>query len=215
QEGRMKAPPSLWRPEDGIGVLEEVLSRGGIIAFPTESSYAYGVDPRNPEGVERVYVAKGRPASKALPVVVASVGDLECLGVAPALEAIAQLARIWPAPLTAVLPTTEDLPAAAGTGGIAVRIPAHAGLRRLLTELGPLTATSANPSGEEPALTAQQARAYLEGEDAVIVDGPALPGGPASTLIRWDGGAWQVLREGAFPPVELKRLLVLRKEACP
>lgn len=202
----MKASTLLWRPGEPIEPLRELIARGGILAFPTESSYGYGADPRNPEGVERVYRLKGRASGKALPVVIAGIEDLECLGLDPRLKAVEQLARVWPASLTAVLPLARDLPAAAGTGGLAVRVPAHAGLRGLLRELGPLTATSANASGQAPALTAAQAARHLAGWDARVVDGPRLLGGPPSTLIRWEGTGWKVLREGAFPSAELRRL---------
>ena len=112
----------------------------------------------------------------------------------------------WPAALTAILPTAADLPAAAGSGSLAVRIPAHEGLRRLLRELGPLTATSANPSGAPPALTVGEVLSHLEGWDAAVVESPPLPGGPPSTLIRWEGRHWEVLREGALPATALDQL---------
>ncbi len=196
----------LWRPGESVEPLRSVLSRGGVVAFPTESSYGYGVDPRNPVGVNTVYRLKGRPGDKALPVVVASVEDLECLGIDPRLKVLEPLGRVWPAAITAVLPTSMDVPAAAGTGSLAVRIPAHEGLRQLLREVGPLTATSANPTGSMPALTVTDLLPYLEGQDALIVESSPLPGGLPSTLIRWDGLRWEVLREGAYPVSALDQL---------
>lgn len=202
-------PAPLWRWGDPFAALAERLARGGMLAIPTESSYGLAVDPRNPEAVARVYGVKGRDAGKPLPVVAAGVEQLALLGidredrdVATALE---HLARIWPAPLTAVLPVTRPLPASAGAGTLAVRVPAHEGLRRLLGELGtPLTATSANPAGEAPVLDPLTVADLLAGEDAAVVDGGRLPGGPPSTLVVWrpgPGGAgrFEVLRAGAFP----------------
>lgn len=202
----MSGGPFLWHPGESVAPLADVLSRGGIVAFPTESSYGYGVDPRNPRGVEEVYRVKGRAGDKALPVVIPDLDALECLGVDSRLKAVELLSRIWPAPLTAILPTALDVPAAAGSGSLAVRIPAHEGLRSWLRELGPLTATSANPSGRPPALTRGEVESFLAGRDAGIIESPPLPGGAPSTLIRFEGDGWEVLREGAFPLSELDRL---------
>jgi L-threonylcarbamoyladenylate synthase len=120
------------------------------------------------------------------------------------------LDQIWPAPLTAILPIVSiegrPLPAAAGLPELAVRVPAHAGLRTLLSELGGgLTATSANPSGGAPATTPEAAAALLAGEDGALVDGGTLPGGPPSTIVRWTPGGLEVVRAGSFPVDRLKK----------
>ncbi len=92
-------------------------------------------------------------------------------------------------------------------------MPAHEGLRRLLAALGtPLTATSANPAGGVPVVDPEAAAALLAGEDAAVVDGGRLPGGPPSTLVVWRpgagaaGGRFEVLRAGAFPAERLRDL---------
>jgi tRNA A37 threonylcarbamoyladenosine synthetase subunit TsaC/SUA5/YrdC len=91
---------------------------------------------------------------------------------------------------------------------IAVRVPGHDGLRRLLGELGHgLTATSANPSGGEPVLDPAGAAELLAGEDAVVVDGGFLPGGPPSTLVAIEEGGPVVLRTGRFPVDRLREAL--------
>jgi L-threonylcarbamoyladenylate synthase len=217
-------PARRWRPGEPLAPLAEIVARGGVLAIPTESSYGLAVDPRNPEGVARVYRVKAREAGKPLPVVVAGVEQLALLGVDPdepeTAAALAVLTRVWPAPLTAVLPLSRPgprpLPAAAGGATVAVRVPAHEPLRRLLEALGtPLTATSANPAGEPPVLEPEAAAALLAGEDAAVVDGGSLPGGPPSTLVVWrsaggrtdgDGGGFDVLRAGAFPAGRLRDL---------
>lgn len=203
---------AVWRFGEPVEPLAAVVARGGVLAIPTESSYGLAVDPWNPEGVARVYRIKQRGAGQPLPVVVADAGQLAGLGIdadAPILgassgSALRLLGRLWPAPLTAVLPVARPLPASAGRPSLAVRVPAHEGLRRLLAALGPLTATSANPSGGPPALDPGAAAALLAGEDAVVIDGGRLPGGPPSTVVapRPDGG-WEVLRAGAFPAERL------------
>ncbi len=196
-----------WRWGDSTAPLRASLDRGEIVAFPTESSYAFGVDPHSEKGVESLYELKGRPRDKAMPVVIADIDDLARLGVAIDLPILAlalqRLADLWPAALTAVLPLSgrpqEQVAAAAGLGTLAVRVPAHENLRVLLREVGPLTATSANSSGDRPALSADEVEAVVarSGKPIWIVDAGTLPGGPPSTIVAFDeGGVIRVLREG-------------------
>jgi L-threonylcarbamoyladenylate synthase len=192
-------PIPVWRFGDPVEPLRALLARGGVLAVPTESSYALGVDPRNRTGVETVYRIKEREAGKALPVVVADRGQLTDLGIDPDLPILEALLACWPGPLTVVLPLVAD------AGTVAVRIPGHEGLRRLLAELGHgLTATSANRSGGEPIVDLLDLPALLAGEDAVIVDAGTLPGGPPSTLVAIEGGAPVVLRTGSYPVERLR-----------
>jgi L-threonylcarbamoyladenylate synthase len=204
--------PLLWRFGEPVGPLAEILDRGGVLAVPTESSYGLAADPRSAEGIGTVFRLKGRDAGKALPLVAADLKQIAALGADPDGPELARLARvagrIWPGPLTVVLPVSGELPAAAPDGTVAVRIPAHAGLRTLLAELGrPLTATSANRSGEPPVLDPEVAARLLAGADAAVVDGGRLPGGPPSTVVRLVPGGVEVLREGAVPAAEARRLL--------
>jgi len=190
----------VFRFGDPVGPLRDLLRRGGVLAIPTESSYGLGVDPRNPAGVEAVYRIKGREAGKALPVVIAGRGQLAALGVDPNLDIVERLLALWPAALTAVLPIERPLPASAGERTLAVRVPDHPALRELLAALGTgLTATSANRSGDEPVLDPAAAAELLAGEDAVVVDGGVLPGGPPSTLVAIEEDGPKVLRTGKFP----------------
>jgi L-threonylcarbamoyladenylate synthase len=202
----------LWRPGDPIEPLRALLARGGVLAIPTESSYGLGADPRNPEGVEAIYRIKGRERGKPLPVVVADLSQLWDLGIDPGLPILDALVACWPAPLTAVLPIARSLPAAAGERSLAVRIPAHDGLRRLLAELGHgLTATSANRSGDAPIRDPQGAAELLAGldleMDSAVVDGGILPGGPPSTLVAIEASGPVVLRTGIFPVERLRERL--------
>ena len=107
----------------------------------------------------------------------------------------------WPAPLSLLLPLADDLPASAGTGRLAVRIPAHDQLRLLLADLGSsMTATSMNRSGEEPLLDPHEVARLLASEPGSwLVDGGMLPGGKPSTLVGVREGRLEVLRAGAFP----------------
>ncbi len=194
----------VWRPGDPVEPLRDLLRRGGVLAIPTESSYGLGADPRNRKGVEAIYRIKGREPRKALPVVVADLGQLADLGIDPDLSILKPLSACWPGPLTVVLPIAlaagATLPAAAGEPTLAVRIPGHEGLRSLLAEIGHgLTATSANASGSDPILDPARLAELLAGEEAVVVDGGVLPGGPPSTLAAIEETGLVVLRSGSFP----------------
>ena len=190
-----------WRPGDPVGPLLAHLEAGGVAAVPTESSYGLAALPASRIGVESIYRLKSRPASEPLPVVAGSVAQLAGLGIDVESEAVQLLALVWPAPLTAVLATGLELPASAGSGTLAVRIPDHADLRRLLLDLGtPLTATSANLSGAPPVSDPVELAAALPGWDGWVVDGGRLRGGAPSTLVRWQGQGWTVLRPGPVSP---------------
>jgi L-threonylcarbamoyladenylate synthase len=203
-----QSPAPLWRPGDPVEPLRELLRRGGVLAIPTGSSYGLAADPRNRIGVEAIYRIKGREPRKALPVVVAGLEQLADLGIDPDLSILIPLSACWPGPLTVVLPVARPLPASAGEAALAVRVPGHEVLRRLLGELGHgLTATSANLSGEAPVLDPADAAELLAGEDAVVVDGGALPGGLPSTLVAIEKGGPVVLRTGRFPVDRLREAL--------
>lgn len=186
-----------WRFGDDVAPLRASLARGGILAIPTESSYGLAVDPRSAAGVEAIYRVKERERGKPLPVVAADLAQIAALGIAADDEGVRRAASLWPAAFTVVAAISQPLPASAGERTLAVRIPAHAELRSLLHALGTaLTATSANRSGEPPLLDPAEVPELLAGEDAIVVDGGALAGGPPSTLAAWDGARWQVLRAG-------------------
>jgi L-threonylcarbamoyladenylate synthase len=210
----MSSPPiPVWRPGDPIELVRTLLARGGVLAIPTESSYGLGADPWNSMGIETIYRIKGRERGKALPVVVAGIEQLAPLGIDlgidPDMNIVKPLFAHWPGPLTVVLPmvpsTARPLPAAAGERSLAVRVPGHEGLRELLAAIGHgLTATSANRSGDEPVLDPAKLPGLLAGEDAMIVDGGVLPGGPPSTLVAIGEEGLVVLRAGRFPAERLR-----------
>jgi len=198
--------PRVWRLGQPVQPLVDLVRRGGILVIPTESSYGLGVDPRSPAGVEAVFAAKRREQRKPLPVVAASLDQLRVIGIDPQAPEVAPFAPLWPAALSVVAPLAAPLPAAAGDSRLAVRVPAHEPLRALLAALGtPLTATSANPSGEPPILApGADLDRLLDGFDAVLVDGGRLPGGPPSTLVELQAGKLRLHRAGSYPLERLK-----------
>ncbi|MEM7049015.1 MAG: L-threonylcarbamoyladenylate synthase [Acidobacteriota bacterium] len=194
----------IWHPGRGPAGLRRHLDAGGVLAIPTESSYGLAADPGNPAGVEAVFHIKRRPADKALLVVAASLDQIDALGVRLQDPLRQTLDDLWPAPLTVVLPLVRPLAAAVGQPTLAIRIPRHRALRDLCAELGPLTATSANRSGEAPIRDPRRLAELLAGHAGWIIDGGVLPGGAPSTLLDAMASPPRVLRAGNLElPAEL------------
>jgi L-threonylcarbamoyladenylate synthase len=184
------------------------LAAHGILGIPTESSYALAVDPRSSEGVETIFRFKQRPADKPLPVVIGALEHLELLGIDTQDPDLRALASLWPSPLSVVVPIHHPLPAACGSGSLAVRMPDHKGLVEMLIGLQtPLTATSANRSGEPPIRDPMELADKLNGWRALIVDDGCLVGGAPSTMVTLRSGDLEVLRMGRYPIAVLERKL--------
>jgi len=144
-----------------IDALRAHVRRGGLIAYPTESCYGLGCDPRNPHALKRLLHLKGRDAAKGLLLIADRFRRLRPFIRPVSATDRARMLRSWPGPVTWVVPaSTNCLPAL--TGGrptIAVRVTAHRGAARLCRSLGmALVSTSANKSGRKSAKTAAECR---------------------------------------------------------
>ena len=188
------------RPASGpLEAAGAALSRGELVAFPTESFYGLGAAALQADAVARVFAVKGRPDGKPLLVLVGSIDDAARICREISDEVRALMARHWPGPLTLVLPAVSGLPEmlTAGTGTIGVRVPGHPVALALVRAAGiPVTAPSANPSGAPPPTSARAVSAYFDGRIELILDGGATSGGPGSTLA--DCTVWppRILRQG-------------------
>ena len=173
------------------------ISRGLIVGMPTDTVYGVGVDPLNPEAVAALFELKGRPEEKAIPVLAATVAQaLEIVEIPPEVEDMAL--RHWPGPLTLVLRGHVELPEWVGDselGTVAVRIPDHPVALDLLAAAGPLAVTSANRSGNPPALDEVEARVLLGSGVAVYLEG-RCPGGESSTVVDMTTDPPRMLRRG-------------------
>ena len=178
--------------------LSETLRAGGLAAIPTETFYGLAVDPRSGTGVGRALATKQRGEEKPLLVLCADREQLVELGVSASAEALDRFFAIWPAPLTVVFPLAAPVSASLGASTLAVRVPAHAGVRALLRVVGPVTATSMNRSGERPCETADDVERQFAGEIDVLVDGGPSPGGLPTTLVDASVNPPRLLRKGAF-----------------
>ncbi|MGH9369592.1 MAG: L-threonylcarbamoyladenylate synthase [Thermoanaerobaculia bacterium] len=178
--------------------LRELLGNGGVVALPTETFYALAADPWSEAGVRRICEMKGRDAVKALPVLFATRGHLERLGVEAPPGALEPYFQIWPAPLTVVFAIRRPIAASRGVGKLGVRMPADRRLRVLLQSVGPVTGTSVNRSGKPPLGNPDAVEALFRREVDWLVDGGRTPGGKPSTVVDATADPPAVLREGAY-----------------
>ena len=187
---------------DPVRAAADWIRQGGVVVFPTETFYGLAVDPTQPDAVAAVFDLKGRPASMALPLVAASAEQVEQF--AGTLHgANARLAaNFWPGPLSLVLDAPASIAPAVhgGTHTVAVRVPAHPIARALAEACGhPLTATSANRSGE-PAVEEVAAIAAIAADRRVVVlDAGRTPGGRPSTIVDARVTPIRIIRHGAVP----------------
>lgn len=172
--------------DGGLDRAATLLAQGGLVAFPTETVYGLGVDPRDDDAVARLYAAKGRPSFNPLIVHVATADAAEALVVFD--DTARRLAdAFWPGALTLVLPLREDAGISplvtAGLDTLAVRVPDHPVAQGILQRAGPVAAPSANPSGQVSPTSAAHVIGGLEGRIAGVVDGGACSVGVESTIV--------------------------------
>jgi L-threonylcarbamoyladenylate synthase len=198
------------REGHAIGRAIEILEQGGLVAFPTDTVYGLGARAFDPRAVSRLYEAKGRTSSKAIPILISS---LEQAGLV--VKELPSAARVlaeefWPGPLTIILQRRRNLPldlSAKQTVGI--RIPDHPVALTLLEAAGPLAVTSANISGKATARTANEVLKSLDGRVELILNGGTTPGGRPSSIIDCTVDPMRIVRHGPLP--EEKILHVLEK----
>jgi len=195
---------SAYSPE-AIPQALDILRAGGLVAFPTDTVYGVCALAFDSTAVESIYSAKDRPMEKAIPVLISDLEDLDKVGTDIPEAAHKLAARFWPGPLTILVPKRADLPVAVSTTDtVGVRVPDHEVARALLRAAGPLAVTSANISGGQSPVTAQEVYEQLGGRIAFILDGGKTPGGVPSTLVDCTRPKLSVLRDG---PITLEELL--------
>jgi L-threonylcarbamoyladenylate synthase len=179
----------------------EVLRRGGLVAYPTETFYGLGALARDGAAVARLARVKGRPDGKPLPLLAADRAQVD--EVAEVGAAAGRLAAaFWPGPLTLVLPARAGLAPAieAGTGTVGIRVPGSE-VARLLARLagGAVVSTSANLSGAPPPAAPAELDPALAARLDLVLDGGRAPGGRPSTVVAVDGEGVRLVRDGAVP----------------
>jgi len=194
----------------GVARAAELLRRGGLVAFPTETVYGLGALALDGLAVRAIYAAKGRPATNPVIVHVPGAAEAAALAASWPAEAARLAARCWPGPLTLVLPRGPGVPDEVTAGGptVGLRAPAHPVAQALLRACGaPLAAPSANASEHVSPTTAAHVLADLDGRIDAVLDGGPCPVGIESTVLSLAHGAPRVLRPGALSRDELAAVL--------
>lgn len=187
-----------------IQAIEEagdLLKKGGLVAFPTETVYGLGADALNEAAAEKTYAAKGRPSDNPL---IVHIADLDALArITEHIPAVAiQVAeKFWPGPLTMIFDKSEAVPYGT-TGGldtVAVRMPSNRIARELIRAAGGyVSAPSANTSGRPSPTTAEHVQEDLDGKIEMILDGGSVDIGLESTILDMTVTPPMILRPGAI-----------------
>lgn len=171
----------------------QLLKKGKVIAFPTETVFGIGACLNRPEAIKQIFKIKNRPKDKPLQVLIANMEQAQKLGKL-SKKAFEYAKKRWPGPFTFVVPKTGKVSklVTGGSSKVGLRMPDHQTILELIKECGPIVATSANISGKPPALTTKQAREYV-GEKVDYVFPGRTKHGQASKVIDLSKGI-KVLR---------------------
>ena len=198
------------RDKELIQQAAEIIKRGGIVAFPTETVYGLGADAFNPLAVARIFEAKRRPYFDPLIVHVASHGDPAKLVIDIPSDAKKLMERFWPGPLTVVLLKREEVPdiVTAGLPSVAIRMPKHEMALSLIEQADcPIAAPSANPFGYLSPTTAEHVRDQLGDQIDFILNGGTCEVGVESTIISFSKGKPRLLRPGGVELEEIESII--------
>jgi len=177
----------------------EILTGGGIIAYPTETFYGLGADATNEKAIKKVFAAKGRDLKNPVSLIIGHADDIYPLVQDVPQTAKRLMAEFWPGALTIVFQASKKISPllTAGSGKIGLRVSSHPLALRIVQKLKkPLTATSANLSGAPECALASQVAQQIGDKIDAIVDLGATPGNAGSTIIDITCDPPVVLREG-------------------
>lgn len=205
-----------------IAAAAALLRAGELVGMPTETVYGLAADALDPEAVNKIFAAKGRPADHPLIVHLPSAEHLPQWAAAIPKDALALARAFWPGPLTLILKRTADVPdeVTGGQDTVGVRVPAHPVALALLRAFdGGLAAPSANRFGRISPTTAVHVQEELGERVALILDGGACEVGIESTILDFSRDVPEILRPGAIGPEDIARVIGrrprVRGEALP
>lgn len=180
----------MYNPE-----VSKKLKQGKIGVIPTDTVYGLVCSALTEDSVEKMYEIKERDQNKPFVYLISDVSDLEKLGVSleEGLESL--LSEFWPGP-TSIIMNTQSTPEYIhrGLNSIAVRLPENESLQDLISKVGPLATTSANPEGEIPATNTEEARKYFGDSVDFYVNGKTLSN-KSSRIIKLEDGKIEVIRD--------------------
>jgi len=195
---------------EGLICAREIILKGGVVAFPTETVYGLGADALNPSAVQKIFEAKGRPADNPL---IVHVGDVKAIyeiadEIPPDAEKV--INAFMPGPLTVVLKKNPRVPdiVTAGLGTVAVRMPASKEAQAFLKTVGvPVAAPSANASTRPSPTRWQHVVDDLDGKIPLVLKGSDCEIGIESTVLDFSREEITILRPGAVTPSQIGEVL--------
>ena len=193
-----------------IRAAGEIIKKGGLVAFPTETVYGLGGDALNPESSKKIYAAKGRPSDNPLIVHIADLRDLEKI-----VSYIPENAKIlakhfWPGPLTMIFQKSDIVPleTTGGLNTVAVRFPSDEIAQAFILQAGGyVAAPSANTSGRPSPTTGQHVFEDMDGKIEMILDGGSCDIGLESTIVDLTEDIPVILRPGFITEEMLQDVL--------
>ncbi|MEM2917341.1 MAG: L-threonylcarbamoyladenylate synthase [Candidatus Bathyarchaeia archaeon] len=194
-----------------IRIAANMVKKGGVIVYPTDTVYGLGCNPLNEEAVKQVFKVKGE-RNKPLPILACSIKDAE--KIAKFSQIAKKIAgRLWPGPLTMVLPKKSILPSivTCNQDSVGVRVPNHnVALQLICQSNGILVGTSANKSGQKPPITAEEAIEQVGSEVDIVLNGGLCQLKVSSTVVDLTSEKPQILRTG---PISLQEILSIIEKA--
>lgn len=204
--------------DESLSLAAKLIAAGELVVMPTDTVYGVACDPMNEQAVSKVFKAKRRPRAKSLQVLMASLADLDRLGLELPVPLDRLAARFVPGAFSPIcvarddcrLATVRVMPQAHPSRTQGIRVPDCADALRILQATGPLAASSANRSGRDSAQTVHQAAADLGDAVSLYLDGGPTPGPVSSTVVAADPHGRDgiaVLREGVIPQALVRQAL--------
>lgn len=195
---------------DNISIAAEIIKSGGLVAFPTETVYGLGANALNPEAVENIFRAKGRPADNPLIVHIAEISDIKKYSENLSEKAKMLMEKFWPGPLAIILKKSREIPdiVSAGLDTAAFRMPGHQIALDLIRKSGlPIAAPSANTSGRPSPTDAAHVLEDLSGKIDAVIDAGPVHIGIESTVIDMSGDMPAILRPGKISAEEIEEVI--------
>ncbi len=202
---------TLQNPEpEPVAYAAGFIRRGQVVGIPTDTFYGLAADPFNLAAVEQIYRVKGRPETRALPILVQSIEQsVDLVRTLP--DGFVRLAeKFWPGALTIVAEASRRLPlkVTGNTGRVALRMPNAPVVWALIQAFGgPITGTSANLSGHPSSTNADLLSAQLGERLPLILDGGETGAVLASTILDLREDGWRNIREGRISEQEIRAVI--------
>lgn len=190
----------------GLENARQILLSGGLVAFPTESFYGLGVNAFDEEAIRRLFEIKKRESDRPVLILIPSLDSLGSYAEEIPEVSLKLIKRFWPGGLTLLFKASSQISGllTAGTGKIGIRLSSHPVACALVKAMGsPITATSANISGESPCTNAENVLESLSPRVDLVLDGGSTRGGKGSTILDVTVSPPEILREGMISYEEI------------